>query len=116
MSNLMLDPLTHDIIPGRQMTRVSGALYVAQLVKCRLLTFLGEWVLDRNIGAPWYGVLERHYDISATRLAVKNIIETTSGVLVLESLELQADNRTRQLSIQFTAKTTYGGISEVVSI
>lgn len=114
--NLMLDPLTHDIMPGRQITRVSGAQYVAQLVKCRLLTFLGEWELDRNIGAPWYGVLERHYDISATRLAVKNIIETTSGVLVLDSLDLQADNRARQLSIQFTAKTIHGGISEVVKI
>lgn len=116
MANLMLDPDTHDIIPGRQMTRVSGALYVAQLVKCRLLTFLGEWVLDRNIGAPWYGVLERHYDISATRLAIKNIIETTSGVLVLETLDLQADSRARQLKVQFTAKTVHGGISEVIEI
>ena len=112
----MLDPDTHDIIPGRQMTRVNGALYAAQLVKCRLLAFLGEWVLDRNIGAPWYGVLERHYDISATRLAIKNIIETTSGVLVLEALDLQADNRARQLKVQFTAKTVHGGISEVIEI
>ena len=53
----------HDIIVGKRITRTAGARYVAQNVKCRLGTFLGEWMLDVNVGIPWDAVLVRNYDI-----------------------------------------------------
>lgn len=113
--NLKLDE-NHDIIVTRSVERTDGVDYVIQLVKCRLLTFLNEWKLDPNIGIPWTGVLDRSYDIAATKFAVQRTIETTAGVKTLDSLSLRADNNTRLLTIEFTASSIYGRIGTVVTI
>jgi hypothetical protein len=115
MSNLKLDE-NHDIIVTRSIARTDGLEYCAQLVKCRLLTFLGEWKLDPNIGIPWTGVLDRSYDISATKFAVQRTIETTPGVKSLNSLTLKADNETRLLTVDFTATSIYGEIAMGVTV
>lgn len=106
----------HDIIVTRSIERTEGLEYCVQLVKCRLLTFLGEWKLDANLGVPWTGVLDRSYDISATKFAVQRTIETTVGVKTLNSLTLKADNETRLLTIEFTATSIYGEISAGVTV
>lgn len=113
--NLKLDE-NNDIIVGRQVARTGGLEYTAQLVKNRLLTFLGEWALDRSLGVPWTGVLERSYDISATKFAIQNIIQTTKGVKNLDSLNLKADPSTRLLTVQFTATSIYGPIQTEVTV
>ena len=114
-SNLKLDD-NHDIIIGRQAARTSGLEYTAQLVKCRLLTFMGEWALDRALGVPWAGVLERSYDISALKFAIQNTIQTTNGVKSLDSLELKANPDTRLLSVKFSATSIYGKIGLEVTV
>lgn len=113
--NLKLDE-NHDIIVGRQAARTEGLDYTVQLVKCRLLAFLGEWPLDRSIGVPWTGVLDRSFDISATKFAVRNVIMTTPGVKALNSLTLNADKTTRLLTIEFNATSIHGEISAGVII
>lgn len=113
--NLKLDA-AHDIIVTRSVARTQGLEYCAQLVKCRLLTFLGEWKLNANLGIPWTGVLDRSYDISATKFAVQRTIETTPGVKALRSLSLVADNSTRLLTIEFSATSIYGEINTGVTI
>ena len=106
----------HDIIVGRQVSRTDKLEYTVQLVKCRLLTFLGEWALDRGIGVPWTGVLDRSYDISATKFAIQNTIQTTVGVKSINSLSLKADPTTRLLTVEFTATSIYGEISAGVTV
>lgn len=113
--NLKLD-VNHDIIVGRSVERVEGLLYVTQLVKCRLLTFLGEWKLDRSVGVPWTGVLDRTYDISATKFAIQQTIVTTPGVKTLDALTLKADNTTRLLTVEFTATSIHGPIISGVTV
>lgn len=113
--NLKLND-AHDIIVTRSVARTSGLEYTAQLVKCRLLTFLGEWKLNPNLGVPWTGVLDRSYDISATKFAVQSTIETTPGVKSLNSLSLKADPDTRLLTVQFSATSVYGPISSEVTV
>ena len=106
----------HDIVVGKRITRTAGARYVAQNVKCRLGTFLGEWMLDVNVGIPWDAVLVRNYDIGVLYHADRRKIETTPDVTRINSFTLTPNKKERKLYIQFEAVTTFGVISEVVSI
>lgn len=112
--NLALDS-NHDIIIGRGATRIEGAPQVAQLVKCRLLTLLGEWKQDTDLGLPWFTAIftknVRPADIEA---ALANIIRSTNGVQQLISLDINPDFRQRSLSISFIAISDYGNISDFV--
>lgn len=114
MNNLKLDS-SHDIIIGRGAARVAGVEQVAQLVKCRLLTVLGEWELDENIGVPWFEAIftktVRPADIEA---ALANVVRTTNGVRQLISLNVNPNFRTRELSVDFVAASVFGDIEESV--
>lgn len=113
--NLKLDS-NHDIIIGRGATRVGGAEQVAQLVKCRLLALLGEWKLDANIGIPWYdAIFTKQARVADIQTALANIIRSTNGVKQLISIDIDADFRTRVLTVSFVAISDYGDISEYVS-
>ena len=112
--NLKLDS-NHDIILGRGMTRVGGVEYVAQLVKCRLLTLLGEWQNDTSLGLPWFdGILSKNSRVSDIQVALANIIRSTNHVRQLLSIEVDANYRTRQLNVSFTAISDYGDVTDIV--
>lgn len=114
--NLKLDEVSHDIIIGRGAVRVTGAAQVAQLVKCRLLTILGEWDQNVNLGLPWFdAIFTKQVRAADIQAAVANIIRGTSGVRQLIDLSIDPDYRTRELGITFTAISIYGDISEFVS-
>ena len=110
--NLALDS-NHDIIIGRGATRIGGAEQIAQLVKCRLLTLLGEWKQDTSLGIPWFeGIFTKNVRPADIQLTIANIIRGTAGVQQLISIELDADYRARILTITFTAISDYGNISD----
>ena len=110
--NLALDS-NHDIIIGRGATRIGGAEQIAQLVKCRLLTLLGEWKQDTSLGIPWFeGIFTKNVRPADIQLTIANIIRGTAGVQQLISIELDADYRARTLTITFTAISEYGNISD----
>lgn len=110
--NLLLDS-NHDIIIGRGATRVGGAAQVAQLVKCRLLTLLGEWKHDTTLGLPWYeAIFIKNVRTADIQAAVANIIRQTKGVQQLISIDIDADTKERLLSISFVAISDYGQLSE----
>ena len=110
--NLALDS-NHDIIIGRGATRIGGAEQIAQLVKCRLLTLLGEWMQDTSLGIPWFeGIFTKNVRPADIQLTIANIIRGTAGVQQLISIELDADYRARTLTITFTAISDYGNISD----
>lgn len=114
--NLRLDPITHDIIIGRGATRVGGAQQVAQLCKCRLMTLLGEWKQDESLGLPWFeAIFTKQVRPADIQSAVASIIRSTNGVQQLISIDVDANFRTRELTISFTAISDYGNISEFVS-
>lgn len=113
--NYLLDE-NNDIIVGKRIARVSGAQHVAQLVKCRLSTFLGEWVIDTSVGIPWDVVLVKGYDLDVVYHAVHRKIATTRGVNKINSFSMTPDKKQRKLLIQFEAETNYGVISEIIKI
>lgn len=110
--NLALDS-NHDIIIGRGATRVGGAEQVAQLVKCRLITLLGEWQQDTSLGLPWFdAIFTKNVRPSDIQAAVSNIIRTTNGVQQLLDIQIVPDFRTRKLTITFNAISDYGDIKD----
>lgn len=112
--NLLLDK-NHDIVIGRGATRVGGVEYVAQLVKCRLLTLLGEWQNDTSLGLPWFdGILSKNSRTSDIQVALANIIRGTNHVRQLLSITVDADYRTRILNVSFVAISDYGDVTEMV--
>lgn len=113
--NLKLDS-NHDIIIGRGATRVGGVEQVAQLCKCRLLTLLGEWKQDTSLGIPWFdAILTKTARLSDIEATIANIIRGTSGVQQLISISIDANYRTRELSISFVAISDYGNLSDFVT-
>lgn len=113
--NYLLDE-NNDIVVGKRIARVSGARHVAQLVKCRLDTFLGEWIIDPSVGIPWDVVLVRGYDLEVVYHAVHRKIATTRGVNKINSFSMVPDKKQRKLLIQFEAETNYGVITEIIKI
>ena len=115
MSGNMLLDSNHDIIIGRGVTRVSGVDMVAQLCKCRLLTILGEWVQDTTIGLPWFdAIFSKTIRPSDIQSAVASILSQTQFVRQIISVTIDANYRTRVLSISFSAISVFGDISEIV--
>lgn len=112
--NMQLDS-NHDIIIGRGVARITGATMVAQLVKCRLLTLYGEWKQDESLGLPWFDAIfskqVRPADIQA---AIANVIRSTNHVRQLIDVSIDADYRSRLLSVSFTAISDFGDITEIV--
>lgn len=110
---LMLDPATHDLVieNGALVIGVS----VAQAIKCNLLFVRGEWFLDRTRGVPYFEqVFVKPVNLAHLRSLFSRTIEDTPGVDKVVKLDLDYEETTRMLSINFTASTDEGEISDSV--
>ena len=113
VGNLKLDS-SWDIIPGKGMTRIVGVDYIAQLVKCRLLTLYGEWDLDLTLGVPWFNeILGTTTGINTAQQIILDTINQTWGVY--EVITFDATYSNRQLNITFTAASIFGDFTSEVS-
>ena len=96
------------------MTRIVGVDYIAQLVKCRLLTLYGEWDLDLTLGVPWFNeILGTTTGINTAQQIILDTINQTWGVY--EVITFDATYSNRQLSITFTAASIFGDFTSEVS-
>ncbi len=114
MSNLAIDPTTGDLVIGRGAARVSGVTYVAQLLRSRLQTLLGEWEQDTSLGIDWLGMLGRKAPVLEIERKLRTLIQETNNVRAIISLNINPDYRTRKLSVDFVVISTYGTISDIV--
>lgn len=107
---LALDSTTHDLMKpaGGGVSRVDKGRYTIQLVKCKLLTRLGEWALNTKLGWVDYADYDRNYDLFDLELRATDIILGCVGVQSVDSIDLSVKDRV--LTISFTATTIYGGI------
>jgi len=95
--------------PDLQLT--SGIEAIDQHLKQRLRMFLGEWFLDNRIGLPYFQhILKKDYDAIVIDSVFKRQILTTPGVLELLSFNLDINIPTRQLTVEFRARTSEGVI------
>jgi hypothetical protein len=110
---LALDELNHDIYVDpttHRLVRLTDfAAIVAQRIKCRFLTVLGEWYQDPTIGVPLFDqVLVKNPDLIALKHLFTSVASGVPGVASVDSMNLSFDSAARKLSIQFAATASDG--------
>lgn len=78
---------------------VSNAEAVGQHARQRLMTFEGEWFLDKTAGLPWVrDILGHQYDAVLAESVLKSEILDTDGVTEITSFSVRFDRQSRGLS------------------
>lgn len=107
---IALDEATNDIIKGENggIVRVSDGRYTVQLVKSKLLTLLGEWLLDPRKGWLNFDDYKKNPDLFNIEIRARRVILSVQGVQIIDSMKLVL--KKRALTLTFTATTIYGKI------
>lgn len=78
---------------------VRDAEAVGQHARQRLMTFRGEWFLDREAGVPWVrDILGGQYDPVLAESVIKAEVLDTDGVIEINSFSVRFSRETRGLS------------------
>jgi len=114
MSNrdLLLSKQNNDLIVSRfDLGIVEGVASTEQRLKVRLQIFLREWFLDRTAGQPYYEeVFSKAPNISEIEARLKEAILTTERVLEILSFDIDFNNASRTLFVNFAVSTIDGDI------
>ena len=105
--DLLLDPVTHDIIyiNGKTLVTQSKADVVAQRLKIKLSTFLGEWFLDLDVGIPYFQqILNKIRNKSTVDTIFQKAIMEDPDVIEMISYTSDLDGRTRTFSLDFAVR------------
>ena len=108
MTQLLLDPATHDLArSGGSFQRVDAGEEIRQNITVRLLLFRGEAWLDTLLGVPYFGeVLRKGIDEAALTNIFRDAILGSDGVTSLEALDLTFVPEARRLDVSFVALGT----------
>lgn len=110
MSDLKLNSSMQDIdLSTNQLVLIDGIGYVRQKILIRLRFFLGEWFLDERLGVP-YGRVLGSKDVTAVTSMMRQVVQSTPGVIELTSFAANLDTVTRTYSISFKARSADGVI------
>ena len=118
MRQLALDPTSNDLaLANHSLTLVgtSGAVtpdVLAQKLKIRLGLFLGEYILDGNVGTPWLQQLLGKVSKQVAEGMLRTEITTCPGVASLLSFALTVGND-RQASLSFSVRAITGDVATV---
>ena len=88
---------------------VENAEAIGQHARQRLMTFDGEWFLDKDAGATWLtDILGQTYNPILAEALTKTEILETDGVTEIESFSIRFDQNLRHLkSYDISVKTEY---------
>lgn len=112
--DLALDAKTHDLlINDRDAMLIDNAERVAQQIKITLLFWLGEWFLDTRDGVPYLEyILVKNPNMAHIRQIFHKKISGVPDVNRVQSLNLQINQRERTLTVDFSADTTFGLVTQ----
>ena len=112
-TDIKLDPITNDLlVEGQDLRLVDKEDRVAQQIRIRLKSFLGEWFLDTSYGVPYYQqILIKAPDRAIIAGIFREKIITTPGVQELQAFALDYEEQTRQLTVTAQIKTIYGNVN-----
>lgn len=107
---LALDETTNDLIMkvGGGIERVQDGRYTVQLVRNKLRTLFGEWLLNPSKGWISLADFKRNPDLFSIEMRAREVILGIPEVSSIDSMEVNLSKRV--LTISFTATTTFGGI------
>lgn len=115
MTDVLLDPITHDLDLTRRagsLSLTSGAESVLQRIKIRFMFFLGEWFLDSRQGFPWFEeVFVKGTSDSRLAFIFRRLLQTTPGVESIIDFRLyNASAAQRTATLRFKVRLTSGEI------
>ncbi len=105
--DFQLDADTNDLVlVGGDIVLASGLQAVAQRIKDRLQTFLGEWFLDRDFGPPYLDdVLIKNPSLTLVRSILLAQAELSlNDEAVITDFEVTLELASRELEVAFTLR------------
>lgn len=107
MPMLKLDPVTHDLVLGEDVTDEEQ---IRQHVKIRLLIVKGEVVWDTDLGVPYLGeVTEKGASPARLGAIFREVILDTPGIdEITEGPVLEGPDESNKLTLTFRASTDVG--------
>ena len=113
MVDIALHANDHDIlIKDGDFLLIDNAERVAQQIKVKLLTFLGEWFLDTTWGVPYLEyILVKQPNQELIKQILSEQILSVDDVKSLNALELDYQDKVRTLIINYEVSTEYGLIT-----
>lgn len=116
MVDIALHANDHDIlIKDGDFLLIDNAERVAQQIKVKLLTFLGEWFLDTTWGVPYLEyILVKQPNQELIKQILSEQISSVDDVKSLNALELDYQAKVRTLIVNYEVSTEYGLITRKV--
>ena len=113
MVDIALHANDHDIlIKDGDFLLIDNAERVAQQIKVKLLTFLGEWFLDTTWGVPYLEyILVKQPNQELIKQILSEQISSVDDVKSLNVLELDYQVKIRTLIVNYEVSTEYGLIT-----
>ena len=106
------DPATNDWTFGSgQNNYLSNNDAVAQIIKTRLLSFLGDCFFDITAGIDWFNFLGGKNAI-ALNLAISSVILNTTNVTSILQLSVNLTSN-RLFSVSYRVQTTYSQTGDI---
>lgn len=100
-------------IQNNNFVLVDGISALRDRLRTNLRTFKGEWYLDPQLGVPYFStVFKKPVNFGALNTVFSNIIRGTEGVKSLNSLSLDLNSSTRELTVDFRVSADNGTILE----
>jgi hypothetical protein len=112
MIDLKNDPDTWDLsIENGDLVLVDKSDCAAQHVAQRIKLFKGEWFLDLDAGIPWFqDILKKNPNPNLVDGILKNAIIESPDIVELLSFNLDYDTGTRELTVDFSARSVDGNV------
>ena len=109
MTTLKLDTDNDIAIDNNSLSIISSIDEVEQTLKTHLQTFLTECFMDTTKGIPYFQqVFVKGIGINVVESILKLAIIQSPGVLELLTFDLDYDNNTRKLIVNFSIKSESG--------
>lgn len=110
--NFALDRVTGDLEVGRDgqlVCTLTTAETLAQRIRTRMQTFLGEYYLDERVGVPYFEEVQRkNPDISSVRALLLAELLRVPGVKSVSQFDTEFDSKARTFKIYFQATSDEG--------
>lgn len=95
---------------------LTGADALAQIIKNRLSMWLGEWFPAPLSGIDYLGLFNQNVFLEErARIIFTNAILADSRITKITKMEIELDNETRELTVDFVAESTEGLIAGTVT-
>ena len=94
----------------------TGQAAIAENVETRLLFFQNDFFAAMLLGVDWFNLLGT-FNPAAEQgilLQVRNVIAQSFGVTSINSVDVEMDNATRQLTVAYHANSIYMQFSGIV--